>query len=280
MNQATRSTVSVQGSTHVLQRPSFLVLLGRIHASAPTLELALQNLDQKREAFSRWLKELSAENLEFGEPRFPDQVEPDPMRMSQQIAQQHMRRLSSQSLEDDDGKRSVLAGYTAQWPIGDKSFNEVLVFVDRIQFEASNLQESDEEPKEPTPSWQTDPMSEMQSVMSEMYTPEDGDEAHLLFLSSLTDSQHEEALAEAFRDGCAKADMTARAAGRELDDLKGAHWAGSTLEALQSAHEIQRRTLLPLLAETPFRAGPNQFVRESLRPAEFVVSIHLTFGLK
>ena len=63
MNHSAPATISVQGSARVRQRPSFLVLLGKIHASAPTLELALQDLRQKREAFSRWLAELAAENL-------------------------------------------------------------------------------------------------------------------------------------------------------------------------------------------------------------------------
>jgi hypothetical protein len=257
-----------------------LVLLGKIQASAPTLELALQNLNQKRDAVSRWLKALAADDLEFGEPRFPDQVEPDPMRMAQQMAQRRMRHRNPESLQDDGGKRSILVSYSAQWPIADKSSDEMLVLVDRIQFEAADLQDGEEELQEQPAAWEVDPVKEMQSLMSEMAPKPDGDEIHFLFLSCLTEAQREKALAEAFRDGHAKGAMTARAAGKELGDLQTAHWSPAESDALHGVHEMHRRTYFPLVAETPFRRRPDQVVHESPCAAEFVVSVHLTFRLK
>jgi len=249
-----------------------LVLLGKIYASAPTLELALQKLNQKRQAVSRLLEQLETKDLQFGEPRFPEQAEPDPMRMAQ------MRRRLPDPPQGNSRKRSVLASYSAQWPIADKSSDDMLIFVDRIQFEVADLQRVEEAPKERPLSRENDPMREIQSVMADMAPPE-GDEIHFLFLSSLTEAQREEVLAEAFRDGHAKAALTARAAGKELDDLCNAHWFPSASEALQGAQEMYH-FYLPLLAETPFRTGTNQAIHLSPRAAKFVMTIHLTFGLK
>lgn len=277
MNKCENTTISVQGNSRVCRRPSSLILLGRILKSAPTLELALKSLNQKREAVSRWLEGLDANDIEFGEPRFPDQVEPNPMRIAQKMTQQRLGQLA----QENTGKRSVLTSYMAQWPITDKSSGEMLVLVDRIQFEAADLQESEGEVqrRRPSdrPSWETDPMQELESRMSVITTPSDGDEIHFLFLSSLPDAQHEEALVDAFRDGRAKGSMTARAAGMELDQLQCARWSTS---GASEVHGLQRQMYLPLLAETPLKTGPNQLLQESPRTAEFDVSVHLTFTLK
>jgi len=208
-----------------------------------------------------------------------DQVEPNPMRIAQKMTQQRF----GGPPRGINGKRSILVRYAAQWPIADKSSDEMLLFVDRIQFEAADLQgvEGDEQKRRrqiDRPSWHTDPMQEVRALMSDIATPPDGDEIHFLCLSSLTEAQREEALVEAFRDGRAKGAMTARAAGMKLDQLKSAHWLMS--ETMHGVHELHRRMYLPLLAETPLRTGPYQAIHERPRTAEFNVSVHLTFTLK
>ncbi len=265
MSNSTSPMISVEGNSQVCRRPSSLILLGRLRESALTLELALQNLKHKREAVSRWLSELESTDIEFGEPRFPEQVESNPMLMAQKMANQRLQRQK----HGNNQNRSILLSYVAQWPIGDKTSDEMLLFIDRIQFEAADLQAAEVDEQKgrqqgDSHAWETDPMQEVRSLMmSSMETPPDGDEIHFLFLSSLTETQYEQALAEALRDGRTKAPWRP-AFGMELDQLQRRHWTAS--DGQHGVNDIHRRMLLPLLAETPLRTAPNQMIHETPAP--------------
>ncbi len=280
MSAPSRPTVSAEGTAIIRQRPSCLVMVGSIEASETTLELTLKSLSQKRVAVSRWLESLEATDIKFGEPRFPNQVDPDPVRMVQQRTRQRIRRSSRNEEEEQENKR-VVVSYSAVWPIAEKSSDEVLIFVDRLQFESEGLTGSKQEPEEvATPSWSDDPMEEIQSMMAGFPPDSIEKETHFLFLSRVNDAQLEEAMAEAFADAKLKATRIARAAEAELGELQNAHSLRSETESMYSWHQIQRRSTMPLLTEAPFCVRKDEFVTESPRTVEFVLTVHVTYALK
>lgn len=281
MSISPRSTVSARGVARVRQRPSFLVMIGRIDASAATLELALKNLRQKRVAVSQWLDRLEAQSPEFGEPRFADQTEPDPVTMAHKMARRRLRQGRPATSQKNNGKKTVVVSYSARWPIDTKSSDEVLIFVDRLQFEAADLPEAEaESPKASEQAWESDPVEHMQSLLSDMTRETEGDETHFLFLSRISADQYEEALARAFKDAQSKAAIVARAAGAELDELVTAHYSPAETDGVNHMQEIHRRTSMPLLNETPLGMSKDDCISESPRMIEFVISMHVTYGIK
>ncbi len=52
----------------MLQRPSLLMMVVRLRANESTLELGLANLNEQREAATKWLDKLGVLRIEFSEP--------------------------------------------------------------------------------------------------------------------------------------------------------------------------------------------------------------------
>ncbi len=280
MKQPYKTTISCRGIAQVQQRPSYVVLLGKIHTSAPTLELAIQKLDKKQAAFIRWLRELSAEELKFGEPRLPEHTPPDSVQLARQMYRKTLCSDSDPSQESYQQKRTAVVNFSARWPIEGMSSRELLIFLDRIEYEAAELQEAKDERKPRLP-WEVDPVNCVQSAAAQLLEPaEERDEISFLYLASLSEAQREKALSEAICDARSKAAMLARSTGDELGDLHISYLSTSKDDAGIFLEEVYRNNRLPVLRETPFQVEPHELVQETPRIAQFNFSVHMRFGLK
>jgi hypothetical protein len=280
MSDSDSATISVHGLTQVSVRPSQLLLLGRVQASGTTLELALQQLSQKRSAVERWLRTLSADVVEIDEPRFPEQVEPSPMQLASRSAARYAAKIPSGGRSAGHGERNVVVFYWAKWSISQLTSEEILVLVDRIQFEASEMQKPEQEVQMPSlEDWEANPMGELEAVVSQLSPSADDDPTHILFLSTLDDESHDRAVQAAIADGEQRAKRLAAAAGRALGPLQSIFGVTVEKDDLGGASEIHRRAFTPLVNEVPDLVGAHQMLRESQRKAGFRVTVRLTYRL-
>ena len=77
MSSRDTHTVTVSGRATLRLPPSQLILVGRVEVVGETLELALGESEQRKEATRQWLRRIGCDEIEFGLPRFPNQVEPN-----------------------------------------------------------------------------------------------------------------------------------------------------------------------------------------------------------
>jgi hypothetical protein len=276
-------TLTVHEKATIQQQPSELMMVAEVTASGQTLELALKLLQKKRDAVSAWMDRLGAKEVRFGAARFPDQVVPDATRMIERV-QQRVRRQMSMSLPAEPATepgRNVGVCFAATWSIEGMTSDEVLILADRIQLEATDADDkADADPQAAEERWTEDPIGNIQSVLTDLWQPIEGNEPYFLFMSQLTEEHYLATLTEAFRKAEQEARLLARAVGKELGELSSVHSATQDWNAQDHVRQYQRVQHTPILAEVPVQTGRFQQVSESPKAAEFTVSIHVTYTLK
>lgn len=271
--------VSATGTAVVSERPTKLMMVGTVEATDATLQLAVQALEQKQESLSQWLKNLGAE-VAFGEPRFSDQVEPDPMATSRRLMARQMKLASGQAAAEEQEKQPVLVSYTATWRISGMSSPEMLILFDRIRFEAENLSAEGAQDEEDSSNRQFEnPELDIQAMMSAMTKEPESAQNTMLFSSCVTEEQREEALKEAYQDARRKARGMANAAGRELGELQSISSFGAENFDAGDMGRVHRLQQNPLLKESPALTRKGEVLSENPRAVDFTFSINATFSL-
>lgn len=212
-----KKLITVTATATLKQPPSFVLLSGLLGANAPTLNLAIDQLGAKCEATRGWLQRLDATEICFYEPRFPEQVEPSPLHM--------VRRRQGAAGPKKGGQRTVQKRFTALWSVEGKTADEMLIFADRLLFEAT---EEDDAPPEVVadPSevdWESPEamgryMSEMTDHMQTQLEPKEAD-MNLMFLARLSTEQQQALLREAGDIARKDAVEIAAATGNVLGEL-------------------------------------------------------------
>ena len=272
----TEATVSARGMARIRMKPDSLLMMGKLKATGTTLELALIELRKQFDATSKWLERLNATEVEFGTPRFPDQVEPTALSV---IQQKRTRRTSAVATSS----KEVIAVYTAVFSVGEMSSDEVLILADRLRFESATAEESQAETQVNPVLSPVDVQRQVEEIMAQMSVgANDNDNSvRFMFRSRLSPEIEKKVTKEAFDSAHTQAMMLAETAGRKLGPLKGiSQYGNSILEANISTSQIHRQTMMPELSETSY--GMRQFefsLSESPRPFEFSVNVHVTYNL-
>lgn len=287
MTDSTKPTVTATGNATVSQRPSKLLLMGIIEATDATLQLAIQALDSNRKSLSSWLASLGASKVEFGEIRFSDQVEPDPLSAVRRMMRRQLKLATGERSAEEEEKRLVVVSYAASWLIAGLSTEETLVLVDRIQFETRNLQnENAEGETEQQTNWSENPTRGLGAkmsagaMMSAMSNEPEPSKSVILFSSSLDEERRQQATNEAFEDAVIRATRMAKAANGELGELRSINSYSNEHDQNSQVNQYQRLQSNPVLQEVPFRLKKGEVLLENPRTVDFNFTLNATFLLK
>ncbi len=276
-------TIMTTGHGIVFQEPSELILLGLLEADDATLELAINALDQRKKALAQWLSDLHAEEVLFGDVRFSDQTEADPLASSQKLVSKQLAMATGQKLPEENAKRTVVVSYTASWPLEQLNSLETLVLVDRIRFEAENLvcgpDSSEQQDSATSPSrWPSTP-EDISAMVSAMAVPPSEPKTLVFFSTRLSESNRQAALRDAIQQAQKRAQDIADAANGTLGPVVSIHSTGSETNFNLASKRFQRMQQNPLWQEVPQRSESDQVFCESPRQVEFQCSVHVTYEL-
>jgi hypothetical protein len=270
--------VQSSGTVTVRQRPSLLLMTIPLHAAEATLELGLTSLKKQCEAASRWLTRLDAIRVEFGEPHFADQAGKDPLNPMRAAA---ARTLGQPAAKDpsSERKRDVNVILTAIWDISAMSAEEILVFVDRLQFEAATDADA-AEPAEETQQWQT-PEEQFRGFMAQMAQPPTEDRApQFLFIARLSEEQWTKASAAAFTLARQNAERLARTAGMHLGKLGHIHYGTVGPPMGRTDKIMSQQRCGAILARSSYEVRENEIISDYPQSAEFTVTMHVQYQME
>lgn len=275
MNVVSNRSISVQGTKVVRVNPSDYILIGSIKGEGATLENALSKLGQKRSKVEPWLTGVGKAKIDFGVPRLPEQKDLD---VYTATVARHKHMLPHQPPKST-GMRKVFQTYSAIWSIENMSADEILILSDRLRFEAQPDVTPDES-AEPFDAMTEFSPEHIQKRMSKLLQPaEDADpETYFLFRSQLSNEEFTAGVKSACENARENADMIAAGAGQSIGELRSisSHSVASITHATDAIH---RNTFQPMLKEVDSVAGERMILSENPKPAEFSISLHLTFDL-
>lgn len=272
MSESTRHTnISSTGSVTIRRPPSLLLMKMTLRASEATLALALTKLNKLSAASTDWLNRLKASPVEFGEPSFTNEADADPVAQVQARARRMMQQ-NAPKQPSKSGKCEVCRVVTALWDIESMSAEEILVFVDRLQFELSSEAESNESAE--NPSWVSQEEQFANFISSMQAPPLPDDRPQFLYISRLTVEEREKALAKALGFAYAKAETLARAAGWKLGPLSMLSEQSGDYSLGRTDRMMNRQRCGAMLAGSSYDLKENDMVSDNPRSMEFVVVVH------
>lgn len=285
MTDLTKPTVTATGNATVSQRPSKLLLMGIIEATGATLQLAIQAIDQKRKSLSNWLDSLGPAEVDFGETRFSDQVEPDPASAARRLMSRQLKQATGERTKEEEDKRLVVVSYAASWLLVGLSNEETLVLVDRIQFETQNLHNENAESDTQKTDWSADRTRDLGDMsagpmISAITDEPEPPKSVILFSSSLGEEQRQQAIDEAFEDAVIRANCMAKAAHGELGELQSISSHSAEYDHRSEITSYHRLQSNPVLKEVPFRSKKGEVLSENPRFVDFNFTLNATFLLK
>jgi hypothetical protein len=273
-----QTRVTSSGSVTVRQRPALLLLLVRLRAAEVTLELRLAKLKKQCEQTAAWLKRLGAVSVEFGEPHFADQADKGPLKAMRAATARAMGKGPADA-SSAKSRRDVNVVVTARWHIASMSAEETLLLVDRLRFEAvedTGAAETGEE----LPAWAS-PEEQLREVMTRMQDLSEGDRMpQILFIARLSEEQLVKASAEAFSRARQSAERLARAAEMHLGRLSMLNMTAGGPASVRPDKMMDRQRCVALLAGASYDLGDNEIVSDDPRPAEFTVSVNVTYHVE
>lgn len=261
------------GSVTLRQRPTRLVMRLVLHAAEATLELGLANLRKRCAAASQWLKRLDADAVEMGEPHFAGQAESEPAKQMRAATAMALTRRTGKAATAER-RREVNVVATATWPIADKSSEETLVLMDRLQFELAHDAGTSDVAEEP-PEW-FEPEEQMQAMLARMTEPPPVDRApQFLFIATVSEKQLAQAYAEAFAMARQQAEQLTQAMNMRAYRLASIHPTFGALDPLRTDRIMARHRCAALLAGCTLDLTDHDIVSDSPLPAEVVVKVDL-----
>ena len=272
-----RTTASGNGTVSVRQRPSLLLMKIRVRAVEATLELGLARLKRQCEAATQWLKRAGAVRVETGDPHFDDQIGLDPITKMQAAVAARVRLPAGGSSQPRE--RGVNQVITALWDIAAMSAEEILVFLDRLRFEAGVDADSAEGAEEPPP-WET-PEAQLREILTQIHRPPTNDrEPVFLFIARLSEEQQAKATVEAVAQARQNAERLARGAGMRLGTMKSLHFGGFGSAPHRTDKMMDRQRCMALLAGSCYDLAENELISDDPRPAEFTITVNASFALE
>lgn len=262
-----RATVSTSATATVKVRPALLLMSMRVRATEATLELGLAESRKRGADAVRRLARLGAARAEAGEPHADEHANPDPM--AKMIAERLPRRSAGATAE----RRGVNVTVTAVWELAGLSFDEVLLLVDRLRFDAA-VDDAPPEPPRAAQPW-AGPEEQLQAIMAQATAPPPEDRSpKFIYISRPDEGQLLRATAAAYETARRGADRLARATGHRLAGL--ASMNVTTTERADLLMERQR--VAALLAASAYDLQDGEVATEDPR-GSITVSIHASFRL-
>jgi hypothetical protein len=254
-------------------------MIANLEAAEETLQLGLEKLKQRCDAAARWLQRLDDPTIGFSDPSFTDHVNTDPMLAATQAAQRAMGKHLRPAATDDGGRRKVYARLTAIWSLQSKSADEVLVFWDRIKFEAHDITGA------PTIEKKANAWDEMENAVEQFVTSlgeqtSDARTPKFLFISQLTDQGYQEALSKAIPIARENAAKLAQAEGKQLDSISYLSGGLTFVDSHLPEAMMQRQSCLSLLANSSYDLQHNETASDNADPVRFDVQVHVSYHMK
>jgi hypothetical protein len=276
MSEAARTThVNGQGVVKLKQAPSILLMKQHVYATEATLELGLANVKKKCASAVRWLQGLGAMQVDFGEPFFGNaaSASSDPMKHMREMAARMGQMTGAPA--PDTRKRELHIILTALWDITGKSAEERLVFLDRLQFEASSDTSSEEPENERSIGA---PEEQIQAMLVAMTKPTQNDyQPQFLFISKLDDARHLAASKEAVTIAFRQAGRLADGLGATSSKLASVHYNQHYSDAVRTDRMMEQQRCSAILSGTSYVLGENEQASEDPRSAEFTVCVGAMF---
>lgn len=266
--------INAQGAVTIRQKPKLLLMKIDLEAVAATLELALTNIKKQCAAASRWLQGLAANSVEFGEPHFVNPVADDPLRRAQEITARAMGRRAP-APPPTERQRTVHVILTALWDVAAMSAEERLVFLDRLQFEATQDSSNSEATEQGVESRLAGPEEQMQEILTEMMKPisRDTRQPQFLFISQLEEAALVEANLQAFQLACRQVERLTAAAGLPPGRLESVSYGHNYGDASRSDRIMERQRCLGILEGTSYLLSDKEVISEDPRSVDFTVSV-------
>lgn len=265
------ATVSTHGTETFQLKPKLMLMLLRIRATAATLELSLENVRQQCMESTQRLMRLGAIQVDAGEPHEDERAETDPTARIRATLRPRLPRLPDAPLPQRPGINVLL---TARWNIEAKSAEDVLVLIDQLRFDSAAHVEPAEDPVV-APSWKAGGEDYL-SLLSKMHdSPPIDLKPQFLFISRADEVQLSEATARAYQRSKRAAERLAKAAGKQLGELKSLSITGGAAES-RPDHIISKQQVAAILSASSYDLQPEEHVSDDVRPADVSFSVHAT----
>lgn len=260
--QTPPGAIAATGTATIKRPPAALRLYLELPGKGKTLEEALKNLKDRREAAGVQLDALKVDkdSIKLGNPTLSNVENAQRKQFEMMIA----RRMSSRGGKLPKGLKlpesfTVSATLTAEWPLTAKTPEEVLLAAHALQekIKAADLAGAKEVQKL---------SPEEQEVMEEMAQAmrDQGEEQaqpgrpHFVFVARITPPEREKAMAEAFAKAKTQAVELAKAAGTELGPLLGiAGQGGGSISMPDDEMYGPRYRSYPSFARRMYQGGEN-----------------------
>ncbi len=223
MSGGSGPSVAANGSVTVKLKPSMVRLVIQLPGKGKTMEEALAQLTDRRDAARLKVAELGAskETIVTADPVSIDGASSDQQRQMQRMLVQMRAQGRRVPAKPPAPSIAVQSTLSAEWQLTAKTPDELLTSTHKLE---DAIRKADlggaNQPQEPTPEEQ-EVAEEMENA--DMYgMSEEGlkpGEPQFLYVARLSDDQRQKALADAFAKAKAEARQLATAAGAQLGDL-------------------------------------------------------------
>jgi uncharacterized protein YggE len=217
--------LSGTGTVVIERTPELMRMQVQLLASAPNMKDALAALKKRQDS-------ATAQAVALGAVKDSVKVEPAALVEGTNDRNRQIQMMMRQRMQAGGARRKPAAKttepvrlsttFTAEWPLKAKSHDEMLAEVHDVQQKLRALDLAGA--KEATAlSAEEQELAEEAEAEVGMYggdMNEDPNKPRFVFLATVADADYEKALAEAFKKATAQADRLARAAGRQLGELR------------------------------------------------------------
>lgn len=287
-----KETISGVGMVTVRQTPTALRMYVELLGKGKTLEAALANLKDRREAALAQLQSLGArkESIWFSSPGLSN-IQSAQQRQLEQMIRQRLVARGRKLPRGLQVARPVVASVTltAEWPLPAGTPEKLLVAAEALKekLRAADLAGSKEAEKlSPEEQELAEEMAEMLSNSGEQPVPLG--EPHFVYVARISDQDRDKALAEAFAKARAQASRLARAAGIGLGPLVGLSGQGGGVTSFDGYEDpfggYSRRAYIEQLigrrAASDQAQGDNEAIGPEPGSLSFGFYVRAIFGMQ
>lgn len=281
--------ISGHGMATVKKPPTAIRMHLLLSAKGKTMEDALANLKERREAAEAFLEKLGADkkSIESGSPSISQEDEQRQRQLQMMIRQRMRGNRAAPKAAKTQPTVSLASFLTAQWPVEAKNSEELLLTVHKLQQkikEAKLATGKDDEKK----SAEEEELSE--EMAQESFGPSedrgDPNEPAIAYLAQVSAEERDKAMADAFQKAKTNAERLAQAAGVRLGSLSslgGGFNSGSRMQyGYPSTYNVMPRAMRAMMerGESPEQeTRENQAVSSDPREVVFSFSAAATFRL-
>ncbi len=288
--EASPGTVSGMGTVSIKTKPQRLRMTIQLQEKGKTVQESLAKLADRLIAARLQLEELSPKETDVSKRMHMSNSEPtlssgqtDEEKQMQQMMMQQMRSRgrAPKGLQVPKSVTTAIT-LTAEWPVWDKSNEELLLFADTLQekIKAADLAGLNE-PKQLTPE-EEELQAEMEEMMSDYgYGNEQAKpgEPSFVYVAKISEEERATALAAAFEKAKAQAQRLAVAAGAKFGKLSSL--SGGTSPSDEDSYGYNGYAMRMMMAQAATSSDDeNEAITASPGLVTFQVMVNATFRLE